>query len=135
MQIIVRQFSRQPRKLGRGSGLKINDVFWSIFMNNAAFFSAGVYMLLMALAGYYIKVLDEHLPLAVELAARYPRQPFVLDHIGKPPFCDGGLEPWATDLRRLVSCLEIASQLERMGDHAQHVAREIAQVGAFPSRP
>ncbi|MBW7905473.1 MAG: hypothetical protein LC135_03165 [Phycisphaerae bacterium] len=30
-----------PRKLGRGSGLKINDVFWSIFMNNAAFFAAG----------------------------------------------------------------------------------------------
>jgi hypothetical protein len=30
-----------PRKLGRGSGLKINDVFWSTFMNNAAFFVAG----------------------------------------------------------------------------------------------
>ncbi len=30
-----------PRKLGRGSGLKINDVFCSVFMNNAAFFSAG----------------------------------------------------------------------------------------------
>ncbi|NUQ51363.1 MAG: hypothetical protein HUU19_01545 [Phycisphaerales bacterium] len=30
-----------PRKLGRGSGLKINDVFWTIFMNNAAFFAAG----------------------------------------------------------------------------------------------
>ncbi|MBK9126284.1 MAG: hypothetical protein IPM13_00575 [Phycisphaerales bacterium] len=30
-----------PRKLGRGSGLKINDIFWSIFMNNAAFFSTG----------------------------------------------------------------------------------------------
>jgi len=30
-----------PRKLGRGSGLKINDVFWSIFLNNAAFFTAG----------------------------------------------------------------------------------------------
>ena len=30
-----------PRKLGRGSGLKINDVFWTIFLNNAAFFSAG----------------------------------------------------------------------------------------------
>jgi len=29
-----------PRKLGRGSGLKINDVFWSTFMNNAAFFKA-----------------------------------------------------------------------------------------------
>ena len=30
-----------PRKLGRGSGLKINDVFWTIFLNNAAFFSVG----------------------------------------------------------------------------------------------
>ena len=29
-----------PRKLGRGSGLKINDVFWAAFMNNASFFSA-----------------------------------------------------------------------------------------------
>ena len=28
-----------PRKLGRGSGLKINDVFWSIFLNNSSFFS------------------------------------------------------------------------------------------------
>lgn len=30
-----------PRKLGRGSGLKINDIFWSVFMNNAAFFTVG----------------------------------------------------------------------------------------------
>ena len=30
-----------PRKLGRGSGLKINDVFWTNFLNNAAFFAVG----------------------------------------------------------------------------------------------
>ena len=30
-----------PRKLGRGSGLKINDVFWALFLNNAAFFTVG----------------------------------------------------------------------------------------------
>ncbi len=30
--------STVPRKLGRGSGLKINDVFWSIFLNNSGFF-------------------------------------------------------------------------------------------------
>jgi phage major head subunit gpT-like protein len=30
-----------PRKLGRGSGLKINDVFWTAFLNNAAFFAVG----------------------------------------------------------------------------------------------
>ncbi|MCY3019541.1 MAG: hypothetical protein NTW87_11005, partial [Planctomycetota bacterium] len=28
-----------PRKLGRGSGLKINHVFWTIFLNNGAFFT------------------------------------------------------------------------------------------------
>jgi hypothetical protein len=31
-----------PRKLGRGSGLKINDVFWGAFLNNAAFFTAAM---------------------------------------------------------------------------------------------
>jgi len=30
-----------PRKLGRGSGLKINDVFWSTFLSNASFFTVG----------------------------------------------------------------------------------------------
>lgn len=30
-----------PRKLGRGSGLKINDIFWSTFMDNTTFFTAG----------------------------------------------------------------------------------------------
>lgn len=30
-----------PRKLGRGSGLKINDIFWTTFLNNGAFFTAG----------------------------------------------------------------------------------------------
>jgi phage major head subunit gpT-like protein len=30
-----------PRKLGRGSGLKINDVFWRTFLDHAAFFAAG----------------------------------------------------------------------------------------------
>ncbi|MBE3098894.1 MAG: hypothetical protein IMZ44_17400 [Planctomycetes bacterium] len=30
-----------PRKLGRGSGLKINDVFWTIFLANSSFFASG----------------------------------------------------------------------------------------------
>ena len=30
-----------PRKLGRGSGLKINDVFWTTFLANSSFFTAG----------------------------------------------------------------------------------------------
>jgi hypothetical protein len=30
-----------PRKLGRGSGMKLNDVFWTTFMNNGSFFTGG----------------------------------------------------------------------------------------------
>jgi len=30
-----------PRKLGRGSGLKINDVFWKTFLANSSFFTTG----------------------------------------------------------------------------------------------
>ena len=30
-----------PRKLGRGSGLKINDVFWTVFLANSGFFTIG----------------------------------------------------------------------------------------------
>jgi len=29
-----------PRRIGRGAALKLNDVFWKAFLNNAAFFSA-----------------------------------------------------------------------------------------------
>ena len=30
-----------PRALGRGAGLKLNDVFWTAFMDNASFFATG----------------------------------------------------------------------------------------------
>ena len=32
---------RIPQRLGRGAALKINDVFWSTFLNNSSFFTAG----------------------------------------------------------------------------------------------
>lgn len=30
-----------PRKLGRGAALKLNNVFWTVFLNNSTFFTAG----------------------------------------------------------------------------------------------
>lgn len=52
---------------------------------------------------YDILIFPRHLPVACELVARFPEQPFVLDHIAKPFIRDGVLEPWATDLRRLAA--------------------------------
>jgi len=30
-----------PRRLGRGAALKLNDLFWTVFLNNSAFFTSG----------------------------------------------------------------------------------------------
>lgn len=34
-------FSRRTQDIGRGAGLKINDLFWTAFLNNSAFFTSG----------------------------------------------------------------------------------------------
>jgi L-fuconolactonase len=52
---------------------------------------------------YDLLIFPRHLPAACELVARFPVQPFVLDHIAKPLIKDGLLEPWATGIRRLAS--------------------------------
>jgi L-fuconolactonase len=52
---------------------------------------------------YDILIFSRHLPLACELVAHFPDQPFVLDHIAKPPIRDGLLEPWSAGIRRLAA--------------------------------
>lgn len=34
-------FQNVPKRLGRGAALKINDVFWTVFLNNSSFFAGG----------------------------------------------------------------------------------------------
>lgn len=34
-------FTELSRHMGRGAGLKINDLFWTVFLNNSAFFTSG----------------------------------------------------------------------------------------------
>jgi L-fuconolactonase len=58
---------------------------------------------------YDLLVFPRQLPAAMALAERFPEQPFVLDHLAKPPIKDGGLSPWREQIRQLaklpnVSC-------------------------------
>jgi L-fuconolactonase len=43
-----------------------------------------------------------HLPAAYQIAHRYPRQRFVIDHIAKPLISQGVMQPWADDMRRIA---------------------------------
>jgi L-fuconolactonase len=51
---------------------------------------------------YDILVYPRQLKAAARLAAEFPRQQFVLDHIAKPLIVQCTLEPWSTDLRALA---------------------------------
>jgi L-fuconolactonase len=53
---------------------------------------------------YDILIYHRHLPYAVELVKRFPKQKFVLDHIAKPDIKHGIVTPWAEQIRRLADC-------------------------------
>ena len=52
---------------------------------------------------YDVLIYSRHLPVAAELAARLPRQRFVLDHLAKPDIRGRQRETWERDLRALAA--------------------------------
>jgi len=51
---------------------------------------------------YDLLIFPKQLPAAIELARRFPDQPFVLDHMAKPLIRDGTVKPWGTHIRELA---------------------------------
>jgi len=51
---------------------------------------------------YDILIYTQHLPVAAEFVARFPRHRFVLDHMAKPPIKAGRIADWAEGVRRLA---------------------------------
>ena len=79
---------------------------------------------------YDLLLFPRHLPVACELVAEFPHQPFVLDHLGKPPIKDGRLEPWASDLRRLAAFPNVCCKISGMvteADWQRWKARDFAR--------
>jgi L-fuconolactonase len=63
---------------------------------------------------YDLLLYPKHLPVANELVAQFPEQPFVLDHIAKPLIKDDLLEPWATDMKRLAANPNVCCKVSGM---------------------
>ncbi|HEY1987203.1 MAG TPA: amidohydrolase family protein [Terracidiphilus sp.] len=68
---------------------------------------------------YDVLVFPRQLPAAFRLVEAFPTQPFVLDHIAKPPIADGKIEPWATGLRALATLPNVCCKLSGMVTEAQ----------------
>ncbi|NGO74254.1 amidohydrolase family protein [Streptomyces sp. YC504] len=77
---------------------------------------------LVAVAGaglaYDLVVKPHQLAACVQAAAGLPELTFVLDHLGKPAIADGGLEPWAFDVRALAALPNTVAKLSGLATEA-----------------
>jgi L-fuconolactonase len=71
---------------------------------------------------YDILVFPRQLPAAIELVAKFPKQPFVLDHIAKPLIKDGTMEPWCTQIRELAKAPNLMCKVSGIVTEADHQA-------------
>ena len=67
-----------------------------------------------------ILIYPRQLEAAIRLAEHFPAQPFVLDHIAKPPIKDGSIEPWQSQLRRLAKLPNVHCKVSGMLTEADH---------------
>jgi L-fucono-1,5-lactonase len=80
---------------------------------------------------YEFLVVPRQLPAAVELAARFPEQPFVLDHLGKPEVRARRVEPWATHVRALARHRNVACKLSGLVTEADWTRWSPADLAPF----
>lgn len=69
---------------------------------------------------YDLLIYPKQLPAAIRLAENFPDQPFVLDHIAKPPIKEGTMEPWKSGLRRLAKLPNVRCKVSGMLTEADH---------------
>ena len=63
---------------------------------------------------YDLLVFPRHLSVACQVVSQFPDQPFVLDHIAKPPIKARQIEPWASDMRNLAACPNVCCKVSGM---------------------
>ena len=65
-------------------------------------FLRGIAMLEEFGLAYDILIYARHLDVAAEFVSKFPHQPFVLDHLAKPPIKNGNLSEWKRGIRDLA---------------------------------
>ena len=95
----LEQFAQHPKF--RGVRHVVHDEPDDRFMLQESFLN-GLSQLKRFGLTYDLLLFPRHLPIACDAVKRFPDQPFVLDHIAKPPVRAGEIEPWARDLKELA---------------------------------
>jgi L-fuconolactonase len=80
---------------------------------------------------YDLLVFPRQLPAAIALVQRFPEQPFVLDHIAKPPIAEGTLSPWREQIRELAKLPNVLCKVSGMVTEANLTAWKPADFRPF----
>ncbi len=107
----LKQYSRHQAL--RGVRHVIHDEPDDLFMLRKDFLT-GICLLAEFGLVYDLLLFPRHLSVARQLVERFPNQPFVLNHIGKPPIREGLLEPWSTGIRRLAAFPNVFCKISGM---------------------
>jgi L-fuconolactonase len=110
-QAQLERFCAHPRF--RGVRHVVQDEIDDRFMLRADF-GRGIATLRNYGLAYDILIYPRHLAVAHEMVVQFPDQPFVLDHLAKPPIKDGQLSAWAQDIRRLADLPNVTCKVSGM---------------------
>ena len=69
---------------------------------------------------YDLLIFPKQLPAAIQLVRKFPDQPFVLDHLGKPLIRAGLLFQWQEQIRELAKAPNVHCKLSGMVTEARH---------------
>ena len=105
------EFSRHPKLVGVRH--VIHDEPDDNFMTRTEF-QYGISLLEKYNLTYDLLIFPKHLPLANELAQKFPNQKFVLDHIAKPNIKDQLKSPWNNDILALAKNSKVYCKLSGM---------------------
>lgn len=100
------------------------------FLRGAAF-QRGIARLADHGLTYDLLIFPRQLPAAIDLVRRFPAQPFVLDHLAKPPIKSGVLSPWREGLRELATFPNVLCKVSGMVTEADHAAWQPADLRPY----
>ena len=82
-------------------------------------FLAGIARLAKHKLTYDVLIYHHQLKAAIQLVQKFPEQPFVLDHLAKPPIEAGSLDPWEGQIRRLAEFPNVMCKASGMVTEAE----------------
>jgi Predicted metal-dependent hydrolase of the TIM-barrel fold len=78
------------------------------------FFTKGISLLAQFNFTYDILIFADQLPYAAQLAGRFPKQKFMLDHIAKPPIKNHSINEWKKNIETLAKHANVYCKISGM---------------------